>query len=338
MTPFLTVCIGGGIVLLWIVAGVAYFFVSRRQSSVGTRLGQFTTAIQDVAPAASVKETKAKKVTLPLSEQLSQIFAGRKFAEGMMRDLARADVKLNVVEYLVAHGVVAVITAALAWWFVGRGLPSVIPLVVALAGGVGGLFLPRMYVGSLQAKRLATFDNQLGDMLNLVVNGLRAGVSVMQALESVGKELPPPISTEFRRVVQEMQLGLPMEQALSNLVRRIPSKDLDFVVTAINVQREVGGNLAEILDTITYTIRERVRIKGEIEVLVAQGMYTGYIISLLPLLLAAFLFLINRSYMMLPFEPGYSGYPFCGICMVGAALGLIGSGFFAVMKIVKIEV
>jgi tight adherence protein B len=104
------------------------------------------------------------------------------------------------------------------------------------------------------------------------------------------------------------------------------------------VQREVGGNLAEILDTITYTIRERVRIKGEIEVLTAQGMTTGYIISLLPILLAGFLFLINRSYMMLPFLPGYTGYPWCGICMIGAALGLIGSGFFAVMKIVQIEV
>ena len=116
------------------------------------------------------------------------------------------------------------------------------------------------------------FNDQLADMLNLMVNGLRAGYSTMQAMEAVSKELPAPICDEFRRVVQEMQLGVPMEHALDNLLRRIPSDDLDLVVTAINVQREVGGNLAEILDTISYTIRERVRIKGEIATLTAQGM------------------------------------------------------------------
>ena len=104
---------------------------------------------------------------------------------------------------------------------------------------------------NLQAKRLLKFDDQLPDMLNLMVNGLRAGYSTMQAMEAVSKELPPPICDEFRRVVQEMQLGVSMEKALDNLLRRIPSDDLDLVITAINVQREVGGNLAEILDTIS---------------------------------------------------------------------------------------
>jgi tight adherence protein B len=126
-----------------------------------------------------------------------------------------------------------------------------------------------------------------------------------------------------------------MEQALSNLTRRIPSKDLDFVVTAMNVQREVGGNLAEILDTISHTIRERVRIKGEIATLTAQGMMTGYVISLLPIGLALFLFLVNRAYMMQMFE---SRNLLCGIIMIVTALLMIGSGFAIVMKIVDIEV
>lgn len=340
MNIILMAGIGGGIVLLWVVAGVAYLVFSRRRPSVEQRLGQFTGALQEVAavPAREVAETKGKRASSVLSEQLSQALAGRRFAEGMTRDLARADLKLNVAEYLAAHVLVAAIVSALAWWFGGRGLAAPIQVVVAVAGAVAGLFLPRMYVGYLQGRRLSTFDNQLGDMLNLVVNGLRAGFSVMQALEAVGKELPAPISVEFKRVVQEMQLGIPMEQALSNMTRRIPSKDLDFVVTAINVQREVGGNLAEILDTITYTIRERVRIKGEIATLTAQGMITGYVISFLPIGLAGFLFIANRAYMIQPFQPGYVGYPYCGICMVAAALGLIGTGFAAVMKIVQIEV
>ena len=135
-------------------------------------------------------------------------------------------------------------------------------------------------------------------MANLMVNGLRAGYSTMQAMEAVSKELPAPISDEFRRVVQEMQLGVNMQTALDNLLRRIPSDDLDLVVTSINVQREVGGNLAEILDTISYTIRERVRIKGEIRVLTTQVMYSGRFLSLLPLIVMGVLYLLNREYMM----------------------------------------
>ncbi len=346
----------GGIVLLWVVAGVGLFLYSRRQSPVEQRLGQFTGAVQEIATTAKPKE-QTKKVTIPLSEQVSQIFAGRKFAEGMTRDLARADVKLNVAEYLGAHGVAAAVVGFVGYWFIGQRFPGihtgiglldalfpvVAPTVATVGGGIVGLFLPGMYVRYLQGTRLATFDTQLGDMLNLVVNGLRAGFSVMQALEAVGKELPPPISVEFKRVVQEMQLGLPMEQALANLTRRIPSKDLDFVVTAINVQREVGGNLAEILDTITYTIRERVRIRGEISTLTAQGMITGYVISFLPIGLGVFLYLINPTYMMQVFGSDYSLFgvipgPVCGAIMVITALLLIGIGFAAVMKIVQIEV
>jgi tight adherence protein B len=144
-----------------------------------------------------------------------------------------------------------------------------------MGGFVLGAFLPRIYINIQKGKRLVRFNNQLADMLNLMVNGLRAGYSTMQAMEAVSKELPAPISEEFRRVVQEMQLGVTMEQALDNLLRRIPSLDLDLVITAMNVQREVGGNLAEILATISHTIRERVRVKGEIRVLTAQQVYSG---------------------------------------------------------------
>jgi tight adherence protein B len=142
---------------------------------------------------------------------------------------------------------------------------------------------------------LVRFNEQLGDMLNLMVNGLRAGYSTMQAMEAVSKELPAPICDEFRRVVQEMQLGVSMQQSLDNLLRRIPSEDLDLVITAINVQREVGGNLAEILDTISYTIRERVRIKGEIRVLTTQVMYSGRFLSMMPIFVMGILYFSTAS-------------------------------------------
>jgi tight adherence protein B len=168
-----------------------------------------------------------------------------------------------------------------------------------------------------------------------MTNGLRAGYSTMQAMEAVSKELPPPISDEFRRVVQEMQLGLPMDKALDNLIRRIPSDDLDFVITAINVQREVGGPLAEILDTISFTIRERIRIKGEIRVLTAQVVMSGRILSGVPFAVFILLWFINQKYMGQFFEPQNL---LCGGGALAAGVVMIAIGYVVMMKIADIEV
>jgi len=331
------VIIGLGVV--WAVAIGVYVALTRRQSTVEGRLEQITKAGQMVAQAPQGRVTGPR--ASPIGELFNRALAQRGFAENIQRDLSRADLKLNVGEYIALHVIVCMGMIVVGYFLGGGpGAGAVIPAVFGVAGGIVGLFIPRIYVGSQKGRRLQNFDGQLGDMLNLVVNGLRAGYSVMQALESVGKELPPPISVEFHRVVQEMQLGIPMETALANLTRRIPSKDLDFVVTAMNVQREVGGNLAEILDNITYTIRERVRIKGEIATLTAQGMMTGYVISLLPIGLGLFLFIVNRPYMaqFWTAPPFFLGIPICGVSMIVTALLLIGIGFAIVMKIVDIEV
>ncbi|MFN3491607.1 MAG: type II secretion system F family protein, partial [Anaerolineales bacterium] len=166
------------------------------------------------------------------------------------------------------------------------------------------------------------------------VNGLRAGYSTMQAMEAVSKELPSPINDEFRRVVQEMQIGIPMETALDNLLRRIPSDDLDFVVTAINVQREVGGNLSEILDNISFTIRERIRIKGEVRVLTAQVRTSGTVLSLIPFGLTLVLWFLNPDYLL----SVTAGGPACTAIIICVVLGLISSSYFIMMRIADIEV
>jgi tight adherence protein B len=155
----------------------------------------------------------------------------------------------------------------------------------------------------------------------------------MQAMEAVSKELPTPICDEFKRVVQEMQLGIPMEKALENLLRRIPSEDLDFVVTAINVQREVGGNLAEIMDVISYTIRERIRIKGEIRALTAQAIYSGRALALMPIGLLCILYFLNRTYVMEFVKNGFCGY----VPLVIAGF-LILIGYFVMTRIANVEV
>ncbi len=316
-----------GIVMINVVIIGVYVLLDRRRTLVEQRLGRITQSGQVVALPSEAPAQRSSRV----GQVLNRALVGRGFGEGIQRNLSRADLKLNVAEYLALHVIIA-FGLAVVGWILGGLLLSVIFAVAAL-------FMPRLYVRYLQAKRLRTFDGQLGDMLNLMVNGLRAGYSSMQAQESVSRELPAPISVEFHRVVQEIQLGLPQEAALANLLRRVPSADLDFVITAINVQREVGGNLAEILDNISYTIRERVRIKGEIQTLTAQGQITAWVISLLPIGLALFLFIVNRTYMMTFFGPPIVlGIPICGIAMLATAAIMIVSGFLITQKIVDIEV
>jgi len=243
------------------------------------------------------------------------------------RELARADLKFKVAEYYALIFISTIVTAVVAYVI----QPNI---VSAIIGAVIGFFIPRFYVKRQQTLRLNKFNDQLGDMLNLMVNGLRAGYSTMQAMEAISRELPAPISDEFHRVVQEMQIGITMEKALDNLLRRIPSEDLDFVITAINVQREVGGNLSEILDNISFTIRERVRIKGEIRVMTAQVRSSGIVLSLIPVFLTLALWFISPEYIGSFFDRG----PLCGWIAVVTVVGMIAAGYFVMMKIADIEV
>jgi tight adherence protein B len=187
-------------------------------------------------------------------------------------------------------------------------------------------------VNSLKGQRLRKFNDQLGDTINLLVNSLRSGYSMPQAMETVAGDMPPPISEEFRRVGIEISLGVSLEQALDNMLRRVNSPDLDLLITAIGVQHEVGGNLAEILEIISHTIRERVRIHGEIKTLTAQGEITGYVLSGLPFALTGVLFLMNREYMMRMFTTP------CGWIMSGVAITIIVLGFVVMKKVVQVEV
>ena len=263
-----------------------------------------------------------------LTEWVSRRVEKTSYGDRIARELARADLKFKVGEYLALIAISIVVGGALAW-FLGNRHP-----VSFLMGAVAGAFAPRFYVSRQKRIRLQRFNEQLADMLNLMVNGLRAGYSTMQAMESVSKELPAPICDEFRRVVQEMQIGITMETALDNLLRRIPSEDLDFVVTSVNVQREVGGNLSEILETISFTIRERVRIKGEIRVMTSQVRTSGAVLSMIPLFLTIILWFLNPEYLLSVTAGGTA----CTIGIICVILGLIGSGYFVMMRIADIEV
>jgi tight adherence protein B len=299
----------------------------RGRGGVQQRLEQFA-GTADSQDLVEVKDGKRRST--PIADTINRALEGRKVAVDLSTHLARADLKLTVGEFLAVQLIVAV----------GAGVVGYVgaqTIILGLLAAVIGWFAPRWFVSIRQGQRLKAFNNQLGDALNLMVNGLRSGYSVLQAMEAVAREMPSPIAVEFARVVQEVQLGVTVEQSLANMIRRINSEDLDLVVTAVNVQREVGGNLAEILDVISFTIRERVRIKGEIQTLTAQGRYSGYVISLLPIVLALVLFCINRSYISRLFtSTGMAGY--CGWAMVVCGLLMIVSGFIAIQRIVNIEV
>jgi tight adherence protein B len=316
-----------------LIVGIAFAFllllfglitsVREEKTLVEERLGRYLEdqAAYDAAPA--------ERAT-PLTDWLNTAASRFSWAAGLSKELARADVKLRVGEYLALMIISAFGAGFIVWFLSGRGSP-----LSGIIGVVIGFFLPRIYVRREQGKRLIRFDDQLSDMLNLMVNGLRAGYSTMQAMEAVSKELPAPICDEFRRVVQEMQLGLPMERSLDNLLRRIESKDLDLVVTALNVQREVGGNLAEILATISHTIRERVRIKGEIRVLTTQVMTSAKFLSAMPIFVVGALYFVQRPYIMEFFAPKTRMYGIPALICGGL---MIMAGYFVMTKIANIEV
>jgi tight adherence protein B len=325
MDPTLIIIIGGGLGLLLLVVGVVMSFVGGG-SVVEERLGRYAESggMISTAEATAVEKDRPS----PVSDFLNRLGEGTDLFENISRELARADIKLRPAEYITLRLGSAVFCAILGY-FIGSSF------IFALVGFVIGYMLPSIYVKQAKRSRLKKFDNQLGDMLNLMVNGLRAGFSTLQAMEAVSREMPSPIADEFHRVVQEMQLGITMEEALDHMLRRIESDDLDLVITAINVQREVGGNLAEILDVISYTIRERVRIKGEIQALTAQGRATAWVIAMLPIVLLALLYFVNRTYFMQFLSPETRT---CGIPMLVVAGIMVASGFIITQKIVDIDI
>src|SRR5215208_1204338 len=317
MNPIILLGVGV-VVLVLLIIGVIVSITSER-SLVEERLGRF---LEDERP-----EPDAEGGSSIITEWLNRRVARSSGGDRIARELARADLKFKVAEYYALVFMSTVVVGLVAYII----QPNIVSGII---GAVIGFFIPRLYVKRQQTVRLNKFNDQLGDMLNLMVNGLRAGYSTMQAMEAISRELPAPISDEFHRVVQEMQIGITMEKALDNLLRRIPSEDLDFVVTAINVQREVGGNLSEILDTISFTIRERVRIKGEIRVMTAQVRSSGLVLSLIPVFLTLALWFISPEYIGSFFDRG----PFCGWLAVGTIIGMILLGYMVMMKIADIEV
>jgi tight adherence protein B len=316
---------GGVFIVIIVVFAVIAQRSSRGTPQVDDRLSQFASRREEVSAR--------DKAAQPLA-QIDAVVSKGKRGSQIARNLARADIKLTVTEFIGVKILAAIAGAGLGA-LAGRAAPEAM-LLAALVGAVLISFAPDFYVNYAAAQRVKSFNNQLGDTITMMANALRSGSSFLQTLDLVSREAPNPTANEFRRVVQEVSLGLTTEGALQNLLKRVPSDDLDLLITAVTIQMESGGNLAQILDTIGHTIRERVRIKGEIQVLTAQGRISAYVISGLPIAIGLVISLINPDFMAPMFTFGLPPDGWC--CLPVAALTMIVTGFFVTMKVVDIEV
>ena len=328
MLPFLIAGIAA-LAIFFIAVGIA---MTGGGGGMAARLERYASGRDPAATTAGDDSESA--VVAGLSRVLErQDLAGR-----LAVDLARADLKMRPAEFLLFWGMTPVFFVFIAFvaGFVFPGFQNPVALV---AFALLGLYAPRWYLKRRQAKRLKSFADQLPDTITLLANSLRAGSSFLQGMELVTREARPPISEEFERVVREMQLGVALHPALGNLVRRVDSEDLELMVTAIQIQSQVGGNLATVLDAISHTIRERIRIHGEIQTLTAMQRYSGYVITLLPVGLAGILFLISPSYIsrMLDKPPELIGLPM-GVVFLLLGLMSMAVGYFFIRRIVDIKV
>ncbi|MGI6659613.1 MAG: type II secretion system F family protein [Dethiobacteraceae bacterium] len=263
----------------------------------------------------------------PLFKRILMLFSllmPKRLIKNVEADLVQADIPLKVEEMVGLNIALALLPAVITMLVLQN---SLLALLLACLGA----YLPRLLIKNAKAKRAQKFNDQLGDALQLMANSLRAGFSFLQAMDSISKEMTPPVSQEFARTLREMRLGTPTEEALQNLGTRVKSDDLDLVITAVVIQRQVGGNLAQILENISTTISERIRLQAEVKTLTAQGRISGTIVALLPVFLTIAISLMNPSYIMVLFT-----HPL-GLVLIGGAVISEIIGIMAIKRIITID-
>jgi tight adherence protein B len=255
----------------------------------------------------------------------------RAFEEYRARYLARSLNELADMFLFVEPGQLILLNVAAMLLLAGVGLWIGGAFLSALSG-VAGFFAPVAAVRLYRARRIRRFDAQLTGALQQMAGALRAGLTFQQALEQVGRESQPPLRQEFGLFAKEVKLGLPVEQAIVNLACRVGSEDLELVATSTSIARQLGGNMAEMFETIAETIRERFRLEGKIRALTSQAKLQGLVIATLPLWIGAFLDWYRPDLMRPMFETAY------GYILVFAIVLLEATGFVLVRKLVAIDV
>ncbi len=285
-------------------------YILKRRLNVETRLKKIQT--DDIKKAQ--QETSSKKLRLSFLH----------ISQSMKTEMNLAGIKLSPEEFVLAWILIAFGPAALSIVISPNIFRSIIIAVI-------GAILPLVYLRVAINKRRTLFERQLGDALMVLANALRAGFSFQQALANVANDLSDPIGKEFSAVCRELQIGVDVETALMKVVERMNSGDLKLITTAVVVQQQVGGNLSEILDTISQTIRDRLAIKRSIKTLTAQGRISGKIIGGIPLVLLIMITLVNPSYI----TPLFNTFVGKALLAAGAVMEVL--GFIVINKIVNIK-
>lgn len=281
--------------------------------------------MRQISPQKTRKFKKAFHLLPVIGKRVGGLGIFKGYKEKIQDQLTNAHIPLKGEEFIT----LSLCTAIAAFIIFSIALKS--PILGMLLGLVAW-FMPELFVKERKKKRIKVLNDQLGDGITLISNSLKAGYSFFQAIDTISTEMSGSISEEFTQLKKEINLGLTTEDALDNLVKRAGSDDLELVITAILIQRQVGGNLSEILDNISETIRERVKIKGEVKTLTAQGRISGIIISVIPVGVGLLLFLINPEYIMLLFKDKI------GLIMLAVSVVMQLLGMWFIGKIVKIEV
>jgi tight adherence protein B len=301
---------------------------SRRHSAMEERLESF----RGEGPVAETQGQEGPVLVkqrsysgLPL---LGALVGQLRGSEQVALKLERAGVPLRVGEYYIMRYLAAALFF-LAPFVFSRG---VFAFVLGAGMAVLGYALPAMWVGSKRGTLAKRLSSQMVEMLGMVANSLKSGYGLMQSFEFASNQMDPPLATELRRMLRDANLGMSNEDALRGMGERIDSPDMDMVLTAINIQSAVGGNLAEILEGVVFTMRERERMRGEIATLTSQQRMTGFIIGGLPVAMGLLFMVINPDYMGLLFTTT------TGQIMLAAAVGLEILGAMSMKKILAIEV
>lgn len=302
------------------IAFVGIWRLTRSSDPIEERMKEYGLDRDVVVTTEAYEYAKPRNIWVRLSRLVNRLAFGPRLAA----ELAQADLPLTVAEFIILVLGAGVLGSLIGLWRLG-------PIGGLALGGIFA-YAPIVYMRRAQKSRQHAFTAQLSDVLTLLVGALRAGYGLSQALQVPVDQLPPPASQEFAKVTRAVGLGVPIERALSDMAERVGTDDAELVVTAINVQHEVGGNLAETLATIAGTIQDRIRIQREIGVLTAEERMTGYILAGLPLALAVVLFVINPEFMSALFAPGW-----IRLLPVVAVLMQIG-GLMVIRRIIDIEI
>lgn len=249
----------------------------------------------------------------------------KKYLIKKRRKLAQASILMKPEEFLGISVLSAILGALLFYVLLKIGL-------IIIPGFAIGFIIPDLFLYQMKRNRVKKLNRQLPEALNMISNGIRAGFSFTQAMSAASIELSAPISDEFKRVIRDNSLGKPMEEALLNMAYRTEDEDVEMLVSALNIQRQVGGNLTEILDIISHTIRERVKIKGEIKTLTASSKLSAWVISIVPIAIAIIIMIINPDYIKIMFTSSI------GILMLITSVIMELIGVFLLVKIVNIDI